>query len=224
MTDWDRWTKAGMEKDQAWCVARAPARLGRACRIAQYTLCRRVGFDSAVCWGMLAALIKSGMLEETAAFLQVRASPAVLDAATCPSTVETDACMAHAILQNRPVHLPLLASVVGLSLRPVVLGVPQTAEVDQCRIRFCTSVACVPKLVESVPSAMVRTFRRPRLWRALLPVLANVTSASGLPVVGCVPHLSLFGPRSYRTLIAPANQHAWILGSSERGFLHYSAT
>ena len=84
-------------------------------------------------------------------------------------------------------HLPLLVSVVGLSLRPVFLGVTRTDEVDQCRIRFCTSIACVPKLIESVPSAMLSMFRRPRLWRALLPVLATATSTSGLPVVECVP-------------------------------------
>ena len=111
-----------------------------------------------------------------------------------PITASIDARVIHAALQTRPVHLPLLVSVVGLSLRPVFLGVPRTDEVDQCRIRFCTSVACVPKLVESVPSAMLSMFRRPRLWRALLPVLATATSTSGLPVVECVP------PRSHLVL------------------------
>ncbi len=187
MTDWDRWNKAGMEKGRAWCVARALVGIGLSdCSTHALPL---HGFDSAVCWEMLAALTESGMLEEAAAFLQVRASPAALDLTACPSTVtlKTDAFMIFVMMQNRPMHLPLLVSVVGLSLRPVFLGIPRTAEVDQSRIRFCTSVACVPKLVESVPSAMVSMFRRPRLWRTLLPVLANVASTSGLPVVGCVP-------------------------------------
>lgn len=139
-------------------------------------------FDSSVCWGMLGALTASGMLEEAAAFLQVRASAAVMVRDACLTKARLDASLARVILQNRPVHLPLLVSVVGLSLRPVFLDMPRTAEVDQVRVRFCTSVACVPKLVESVPSAMASMFRRRRLWATLVPVLATATSASGLPV------------------------------------------
>lgn len=68
MTDWDRWSRAGMEKDHAWCVARTPARPG----LSDHSILRcAVGFDSTICWGMLATLTASGMLEEAAAFLQV---------------------------------------------------------------------------------------------------------------------------------------------------------
>lgn len=160
----------------------------RTCYVA-YTSALVLDSNSSICWGMLSALTASGMLEEAAVFLQVRAHTRRHRSQTrgcMPSIVRPDPPLVHAI-QNRPVHLPLLVSVVGLSLRPVFLGVPRTAEVDQCRIRFCTSVACVPKLVDSVPSAMASMFRRPRLWAALLPVLATSTSMSGLPVLECVP-------------------------------------
>ena len=112
---------------------------------------------TAICWGMLSALTAAGMLESAAAMLR-------------------------SVGAGEPPHPPLLISVVGLSLRPVLLGMPAAAELDECRVRFCSSVACVPNLAEAVPSAMAAVFRLQRLWASLLPVLAACSSAGKLPV------------------------------------------
>lgn len=185
ITDWDRWTKAGMDKDHAWC-----ARCLRSCETGPARSLTQVLW----CWiqtvpsagGCSARSRHLECSKKLPCFFRYVRTPAGIDRGCMPSIVRPDPPLVHAI-QNRPVHLPLLVSVVGLSLRPVFLGVPRTAEVDQCRIRFCTSVACVPKLVDSVPSAMASMFRRPRLWAALLPAMATSTSMSGLPVLECVP-------------------------------------
>ena len=117
----------------------------------------KAGFDREragfICWGMLRALTAAGIHEEAAAFLRAGA-----------------------------VHLPLLISVIGLSLRPVFLSAPRTPELDECRLRFCSSVLCVPNLAESAPSAMAAVFHRPRLWDAVLPVLAEGCASAVLPV------------------------------------------
>jgi hypothetical protein len=180
LTDWDRWSKAGFGKEHAWCAVHVLRCL------------LLVGWAAHHCMEQTSVATVPSAGACSARSLHPACSRKLLHfsrcvccaAATCvhPPQQLMGPCV-RASSQGRPVPLPLLVSVVGLSLRPVFLSIPRTPEVDQCRIRFCSSVVCVPNLVEAAPSAMAAMFRRPRLWATLLPVLAAASSsAAGLPV------------------------------------------
>eukprot|EP01052_Picozoa_sp_SAG31_P002185 SAG31_NODE_74_length_27628_cov_18.235642_17_plen_370_part_00 len=110
---------------------------------------------SCLCWCFLCTLINSGDLLQ-------------LVATRCEQLVEQSE-------EQRAARTPSLVSILGLSLRPFALNLPEGQAYDQteCYQKFFSTVLSVPNLSETIPPATVAYLRRPHFWRAAVAILAS---------------------------------------------------